>query len=354
MKTLFFISLTFLRHLRGKNVTLRTEAIGMHLLTNTPVICCCTGALVLLFSACTVTETVYLQDLNVSGPVTQPPIHITDGTPKLGVTFSPYYAYNNQELIEGRIEGHSQVSAAGTFVVDTIRQNGEIVGFEEPLGVNAFPYQGNNIHWTMPTSVIGVDLNYNASPSLAVSLGVSYSSVKSRGLWGGNAGLGYLFAGSGVAGRLEGGVQWQTMAYVSSSVVVTTITPWFSNTTTKSVAFYEDEGTTTPINFYGSFTLNTTMDMPVNFFAQIAVLKQRVTDFRPTHLSYVGPYFQFVSQEARVQNSTMFFTVSPGVYIPLSEASRLLVGGRIIFPTDIENSSSPVIFMPTARIDWNL
>ncbi len=316
------------------------------------VVLCGLCVVLIFFTGCT-SDTVYLQDLNVIGPIKQPPIHITEKHRERGFSISPWFSLHNQEVFAGQIAGHSKVSASDVFVVDTIRQNGNIVGFEEPQGVNIIPYQGKTMHWAIPTSTYGVDINFTSSSLFALSLGLSYGMTRQEGFWGGDFGIGFMFDGDIVAGRLDGGIQWQTLSYTASSIVVQT-TSFLSGVTQNRVAFFEDRGRITPVTFWGSFTLNTTMEVPVNYVMQVAVSKQQVVDFQPTHLSYVNPYFQFGSHDARVQNSTTFFIVTPGAYVKLTDASRILFGGRFIFETEIKNSHPNLMFMPIVKIDWKL
>src|SRR5512135_3942471 len=71
-----------------------------------------------LLTGCVATEeyTLYLQDVHVSGPISQPPVHTTNNKSGKPVSITPHVAFNGSgRAIAGRIDGHSPVGGDGTF-----------------------------------------------------------------------------------------------------------------------------------------------------------------------------------------------------------------------------------------------
>ncbi|MFC2103665.1 hypothetical protein ACFLSS_04470, partial [Bacteroidota bacterium] len=76
--------------------------------------------LLVTFTACTTTQTIYLQDIEVSGPILTTPIHITDSTKTPSITISPKFSFNTQKSVNGLVEGHTKINENGIFAVDSI------------------------------------------------------------------------------------------------------------------------------------------------------------------------------------------------------------------------------------------
>jgi len=58
--------------------------------------------LIIVISGCTTIETLYLQDVEVTGPINQSPIHITDSTDTPSVTISMRLSYNPEKEIKAQ------------------------------------------------------------------------------------------------------------------------------------------------------------------------------------------------------------------------------------------------------------
>jgi len=66
----------------------------------------------------TVTK-IYLQEVEVSGPINHSSVHITDNS-ESGITISPRIVINTNKSHHGKINDHTLVNAQGIFQVDTI------------------------------------------------------------------------------------------------------------------------------------------------------------------------------------------------------------------------------------------
>jgi hypothetical protein len=312
----------------------------------------CTIYLIAILSGCMVTETTYIQKLNVSGPINNVPLHLNPTADTNSIHITPHVTVNSVKKIEGRIEGHSPVDINGNYQVDTIRDSQGYIKLIERDGVNIYDFKGRNLYWEIPNYTISMDLDFKLSQKFAISAGINYSSSNGDGLWGGNIGAGYIIKGESICARLEGGILLQTLKYGAYSAVQIKVTSLFSNSSTTQVEYFRDIKKDTYMNFYGSFTLYTSkLSWPLNFYTQLAFYKQTIADFKPSDYVIPGPLFTYEAVDARSQNSTTFFTVTPGIYCNLNNSIRLVSGIRIAFENGIEDNTGGTMLFPFIQFD---
>jgi hypothetical protein len=317
-----------------------------------------------LLTGCVATEeyTLYLQDVGINGPISQPPLHITNRKRERPLSVTPHIAINatSSRSVAGQIEGHSLVGASGTYEVDTIFSSNHRVSFRERSNANAFT--GQNLHWKLPEAVFGVDVDYATSNHLAISLGANYSAVDGIDLWGYRVGLGLFSEDSTAAVRLDAGLGWQTLAYEARTVVVKRTTYVFSSDVDEEVGFFRDKGTSTPMDLYASLTFNTkSRGWFPSVFVQLAVSRQSLASFKPTIQESFPliPVFQGFTPEVIVQDtrgkfSSTVFVITPGIYFDISPSARLLAGVHINVQTEITDSSPSTIVLPLLECEWSL
>ena len=115
----------------------------------------------LLFISCTTTkQTLYLQQAEVHGPISQPPIHLTDSTDTPSVVFSPKLSYNTKNTLTGNVS-----NSGGLYTTDTI-----------------FVPSENSLTWNMSTVYAGVDIDLILSRVFAISLGIHPKVILSHGV----------------------------------------------------------------------------------------------------------------------------------------------------------------------------
>ena len=133
--------------------------------------CKCTFAGIfslLLFISCTTTnQTLYLQEIEISGPINQEPIHLTDSSATPSVTVSPRFSINTQKELQGNHGEHSMVNADGFFQVDTSFFSDGSVKYTETPGANVFPYDGQNLTWNVSTFTAGIDFDFKLTKNFA-------------------------------------------------------------------------------------------------------------------------------------------------------------------------------------------
>lgn len=312
------------------------------------------AVLALLLLGCTTTEyTLYLQDVTVKGPITQPPVHVSNNNMERPLRITPHivFAANSNRTLNGQIEGHSPVDEHGVYRVDTIPDPvTHTVRFVETNGANTRAFDGQNLHWIIPTASFGLDIDYSLSRGVAIVLGATYSVVDGEGLWGYSFGLGFLRETENAAIRFDVGVQWQTLAYDATTVIASKN----SSSSIVDVVYFHDKGKDMPLDFYGALTFNTKRDWFTNFFLQVALSKQSLAKFTPTVVAPYSPTFAPATivndQRAEFSSTTVIFT--PGVYFAFDPTLRLLMGCRINVQTEIKNISPGTTLLPFLQMDW--
>lgn len=314
-------------------------------------------ALFILFSLCScettkITDYLYIQDINVKGPINQPPVRVT-GKDSASFTISPKFFINSNKSYNGLIEGHTKVNSEGFFEVDTIT-DGENVTYRETSGANRFDFEGENLHWSIPDYFVGLDLDISISRKVALSGGFTLSGKDKTNLYGYRVGLGFFSYQNNLEIRFDGGVIWQKYSYDAASVIIRD-----DGSADKEVFFYRDKGSSTNLNHYLSLTINTIYeDMPANFLINVGYSGQSLVDYEPREADekyYIfDPSFDYDLEDQRGEAYTAFINVSPGIYINLNEWSRLVFAVRFFFELDFEESQNSTFIIPMAQFDLSL
>lgn len=311
-------------------------------------------SIIFLLSSCTtITDSLYVQDVNVKGPINQPPIRIT-GRDSTSFTISPKFFINSNRIYNGRIDGHTKVNSEGEFQVDTII-NGNEISYKIAPGKNTFNFKGENLHWSIPDYIVGLDLDLALSKKVALSGGFTFSGKDKTNLYGYRAGLGFFSASKSIGVRFDGGLIWQKYTYDAASVIVRETDT--EGSSTSEVIFYRDEGKSVNLNAYLSLTINTLYDdLPVNFLINVGYSGQSLVDYKPSSLD--ERYYIFIPfyrvEDLRGEAYAAFLNVSPGIYMNLNEWSRLVFATRFFFQTDLESSSNSTFIIPMLQFDLSL
>ncbi|HVO73676.1 MAG TPA: hypothetical protein VMT35_06610 [Ignavibacteriaceae bacterium] len=308
-------------------------------------------SLFLLFGCATITEKVYLQQVEVAGPINHPPIHITGGKEKSSITVSPKIFINTTASVSGQVN-HTYVNGQGIYQLDTI-QNGDGTWRYRESPANRSKYRGRNLNWKLPNLYAGLDLDISLSKSISFAASVNYSNNDQTGLMGGSVGLGFYKENEQGAIRFDAGINIQEYAYDASTVVVTTTDPFWGSPTTE-ITFFHDINKNSDVNFYASLTYNSIFEnSPVNFFVSLSYFGQSLLDFEPSETNV--DYYPFgvikYTTDARGEVSSSYLSVSPGIYQNLSPWSRIVLGVSIIKNIGLEQPSQSVFILPQIKFD---
>jgi hypothetical protein len=290
-------------------------------------------ALMLMVGCGTVQDTLYLQNVQVQGSTSQRPIHVTaKSTDGKSVYVTPHISINTKTSLSGSLSP---------------QYSGRI-----PDTLSAFQRKGLN--WRLPSVQFGLDLDCGLSHNVALMLGLGQEVVNQRSLWDGYAGIGSLGRGENSAVRLDLGVQFQEVSYQAATVLVHTETPLWGKPSTQT-AYFVDSDKDTHVNFFASFTVNSTHDdWPANLFFQGGLSTQKLTDFSPKSEVVQTGFYTYVRSDQRAESSSFWLYAVPGVYFNVGQSNRLLLGMRISDQVGIENANSSVFFSPVLQFDWEL
>jgi len=303
--------------------------------------------LIFLTGCTSVTETIYLQDIKVSGPVNNPPIHITSGQKAGDVTISPRITINPLKSLTGKVDGHTAVDSKGSYRVDTVFNDNKWIYI--PSNQNNYEYTGKNVKWNMPNVSAAIDIDLAVSNKIALFGGLNYSVQNQTDLIGGSAGIGIYTDRQNYGFRLDAGISWQQMNYDAASVVVTEVRNGSDKTT--YVDFYRDRNKSSDITFFGTFTYNTKLtDFPFNFFINAGYFGQSLFDFEPRTMDMNFVLFNTRVIDARGEGTAAFLTITPGIYQEMNDFGRVMFGIRMLKETQLESSDSFFI-QPVFQVD---
>ncbi|MGE5457909.1 MAG: hypothetical protein ACM3RX_06105 [Methanococcaceae archaeon] len=316
--------------------------------------------LVLLFfyTGCTPTvvkEEIFLQSVNVAGPINHPPILITGKDQGKKITVSPKFIFNNSREVKARVNS-SRVNSSGFFEVDTIyKQDGSWDYIES--NKNKYTFTGSNLNWDLPEIYSGVDLDVPISKSISLIGALSYSFKNGKNLMGGAFGFSSFSSSETIATRFSFGLNIQEYLYDASTVVITT-TKEYSGKEATTILFYHDIDKNSKLNIFMSLTFNSHSEkLPFNFLLGVNYFGQTLLNFEPSDLNIQRyPWgVQKYTTDTRGEASTGYLSLSPGIYTNISESSRILFGTCIIKELGgLENFSHSILVLPFVKVDFLL
>jgi len=308
----------------------------------------------IILSGCTsVQQTIYIQDVEVNGPLNNPPIFISDN--KSGITVSPWLSFNSNHQVNG-IANHSNVNVNGVFQVDTIYDGGQL--YYRQSNANSYPYNKNNVRWNLPDIKAGVDVDLPVSRTISIFGSFNYVSQNLYQIVGGSFGFGFYSVKNNGAVRLNVGCTLQEYQYDASTVIVQTIDPPFGKSYTE-VGFFHDINKKSNLNVFGNLTYNTVSeDVPINFFFSLAFFSQTLLNIKPETPNTLYSPFGFTTSvsDTRGETSTAYVSISPGIYMNVTPTMRFVLGVNIAkdlgdFTNEQGSFSSSLLIMPMAKID---
>ena len=314
--------------------------------------------LTFLLGSCTTVQTLYLQDVEVTGPFNQSPIHITDSTDTPSGTLSMRFSYNPEKEIIAKSEGTPMVNSQEFFQVDTFYNNDGTITYKETPGVNNYPYQGQNLTWNFAVVTAGLDLDLKLSRNFALFAGVNYAGGNNKSLWGGTGGIGFFGINNGIAFRLDAGLHFQSIAYDAFTIADIKET-FFFGSTDEYVLFYHDIDKSTHFDPFANFTFNTAKkDWLLNIFINAGYSIETLLDFEPKTIDYTWfplPPFIFdetIISDFRGETTAGFIHVASGIYFNVTEHSRIIIGARFFFETQLEDASAATFILPMMQADF--
>ena len=309
----------------------------------------------LFLTGCTtVTQTIYLQNVDVSGPVNQPPVGVMSNTGST-LTISPKFSYNGRNYLSGNVDSHSSVNENNVYAIDTIHNPDGTHSYKISES-NIYDYKGDNLKWNIPQLSAGLDMDVQLSKAFALTAGLSYASDKNRDYFGGTIGIGLFDLTDTRSFRFDAGIIWQNLYYDAQSIVVTKEYNSSSGYTVQDVSFFRDRNKLNTFNPYLSFTYNSaSRNTPVNFFLSLGFFTQTVVSFDPDNYdpdySFWGHYITV--KDERGESMATFLTFTPGVILSFGGNSDVVIGARIIHENSM-NSNQSTFLTPMVQINFHL
>ena len=296
----------------------------------------------------TVTK-IYLQEVEVSGPMNSSPIHITDSS-GTGVTISPRISFNTKNTHTGKIDEHTRVNSQGVFQVDTIITNDGTFYFQETPGANKYQFNGKNFTWYTPDVTASLDIDFKISKSFAFFVGGNYSVVEQKPIWGGLFGIGLMGTGKSAAFRFDVGLNIQDIPYNAYTIVSVTTTG--SSGTSSYVVDYDDISNKTQYNPFAAITINSfNKDWLFNIFLNAGYRSQSVVNFTPKDEVYHNPFYYadvYATEDLRGEVTAGIVDITPGLYFNLGESGKIILGAKFNWITQIEDLDKYISGYPSA------
>ena len=284
------------------------------------------------FISCTPSTTVtkiYLQEVEVYGPINSSPVHITDST-KTGITISPRIAFNTKNTMTGKIDQHTLVNSKGVFQVDTVFNSDGSFYFQETPGANKYQFDGKNFTWYTSDVTASLDIDFKISKAFALFVGGNYVVIKQKSIWGGLVGIGFMGTGKDAAFRFDAGLSIQKIPYNAYTIVSVTNTG--SSGTSTYVADYYDISSKTHYNPFIAITVNSfNRDWLFNIFLNAGYRSQSLVNFTPEDQVYHNPFYYgdvYITEDNRGEATAGIIDITPGLYFDFGDAGRVLLGAK--------------------------
>ncbi len=263
------------------------------------------------------TQLVQVRKVEVTGPNHQIPVRITDGETEGHLRLTPNISVMQNRKIDGSVDIEKDPHLGRLSIYDTT----------------------DNVHWTMPSNVVGIALDYGLSKHFSFSLGGNYSKTNDKKSYEWDVGLGWCFYDQYLGGRFDFGFQWQDIAY---SAYFDRYQSSPSGSGLDYMYTFNRYGRYVTGNFYGSITLNTVFRrFPLNAFVRAGY---GVT-------SVLSDEMLRVNEEGDIAAYVGMLNVTPGLYFDLTRWSRLVVGCEFSSPVSMTSYSPEWLIVPTAQID---
>ncbi|NWF88698.1 MAG: hypothetical protein HXY50_04460 [Ignavibacteriaceae bacterium] len=287
----------------------------------------------LLISCRSVDQTFYLQEAEVKAPMNTPAIHITKDRIPGTITFSPRINVSN----------FSEISA-----------NTGSIRYRDTTQDSLFRGKNKNLVWKVPTIYFGLDLDVALTHKFGLAAGINYSKINGQQLIGGSCGLAVVSEQEKIASRLDFGILVQEILYDAKSIVVTKIDYLWGDSET-SISYFRDISKKSVMNIYAELNVNTKMnEFSFNFFFNLSLFTQSLLDYEP-ETSTNSLFFPIIpvhtETDSRGEVMSAFVSFTPGIFLEMTEWSRLVLGARLMYDFGLESSSQQFIVLPVLQYD---
>ncbi len=307
-----------------------------------------------LFYGCgTIKQDVYLQNVEVSGPINQPPLAITKDLKAGTLTISPKIYFYNTRRVTAQVNSHTKVDQDGVFQVDTIfNNNGSF--YYKASGADSIEFKGSNLEWNFPAFSTGLQLDACITNHFALNGSINLAIQDHEKILNGSLGMGFFTEKNGKGVRFDVGILWQSFYYDASSVVITTQQDIFGNNTNSQAEFFRDQNKSHFLNFYGRLTLNSANQNSIfDYFFSLSYFGQRLMTFTPASINpaYYPGYIIESAPGTETDVTTSFIGLLPGLIANLGVGSKLDIGINVLQELEFNKASRSLYIVPMVQYD---
>jgi hypothetical protein len=304
-------------------------------------------SVLLYYGGCS-TQEIFIQDLQVAGPLNQTPIHYTDGDSTRRFRLSGRISFPQDRNLSGRIDKHTYVNAKGVMQVDTIH-DGSSLSYQYYANNNPYMFSGNNLGWSVPSSNYAVDMSYLLSSHWVFDAGVDYSRISQSEYLSEHIGFGVNTYDENFAFRADFGVRFSEVSYDLSYVVLTYSGDSQPNPGEADVRFGEYSGKNNNVDLYYGIMLNSKKsDWPVNVFLKAAVDREELVDYT------IPTFWNYANNSPNASYSATLIDLTPGLSLQVDPSLRLNAGVAFIWNLSLLNEEKPAYVVPVIQFDWSL
>ena len=272
---------------------------------------------------------VFVQQVDIQGPMVQPMTKVTENKNADAVETSFRVLFNSKKKIDINTNGHTYVNENGVYEIEEVPNE---IYYLEYIGDNLHQFKGNNTNWNVPEFQLGLNLDIPVTNKFAFTTGFDYSNINSSSYWNGNFGIAFINEYKNSALRFDGILN---ITYLRTSVdFVETIKHSWDDF--KYVYFHNKvvSGTNTDFKFMATFNTKNSK-FPLEFFANIVLGSQRF--FKSTVESINDDVIT-------LDNNPVIFGF--GVFKNITPGTRIIVGTTINNQTQRNPSITyPVYFL---------
>ncbi len=274
----------------------------------------------LSFLGCTSNEA-YLQSMNVETNPIRHSIRITENREKNDVIIRPYFSLDNNKMLKTNNDQHTKVDASGVYVVEeNIGQN----YMTENGGINTFDFNGENLFWRIPNWQGGIDIDFAASNSFALTGGFNLSNINERYLMDENIGIAFFKESESWAWRFDANLKYTEAANHYQFALVES--KFISSGESRKVYLINEENKNDFWNFAFLYTVNSRRrDWPLNYFFNFGIGWQTFYDLNIDTKSW---YLSGTYSKNDLSYNLNYLTFTAGLYKNVSENGRFVLGIR--------------------------
>ncbi len=276
--------------------------------------------LVYLFTGCTSNEA-YLQTMNVETNPIRHSIRITENRQKNDIIIRPYFSFDKSTTLKTNNDQHTKVNNLGEFEINKVSNQ---TYYTESGGINTFEFNSENLFWNIPKWQGGVDIDFAASNSFALTGGFDLSNINERYIMDENIGIAFFKEAESWAWRFDANLKYTEAANTYQFALVES--KIISSGESRRVYLVNDDIKNNFWNFAFLYTVNSRRrDWPLNYFFNFGIGWQTFYDLNIDTKSWQlsGTY-----SHNDLGYNLNYLTFSAGLYKNVLDNGRFVFGIR--------------------------